>query len=734
MKKLYTLLAVAALGSLIAVDARTRTEAEIIDAAKSALIKEVPDGARLAASPAPLKHIYSTEAVEVLGFNDADGFAIVAKDDRLPAVLAVGDSRFSGKANPGLAWWLDAIEELSAESVSRNLSPRTVPAPDPSRFPTRVDALVPSRWDQESPYWNKCPTKGSSRCLTGCVATAIAQVFYTNKYPTTGFGSRTNTSASTVTANFGETTYQYDLMLDRYEYNNWTSEQADAVATLMLHCGVAVNMGYGTSWEGGSGAYSDQAAEGIRQYFGVETAHLVERDYFSDAEWMEMLYTQVAGGHAMYYSGVDRSGGGGHAFVCDGYDEQGRVHINWGWSGSDDGFFSIDLLNPTGYAFSRYQDMILGMYDPDDSRNFGELVVDTVNVETPGTLASLVCDTMYQHLSGFKFSGTLNAEDIAFVRELAQSDTLFISNLDFSDAALVDNALPDSAFIATGLRVVILPRQLETVGAYAFNGCEKLIRLCSYTYDVPATGKKCFEGVKSTNLSVSIIAGSTDNYLRNAQWKVICNENNVHEFGTCIKARTVNRKYGTPNPVFGYQIIGERVTGSPKLSCEATTSSPAGKYVITIEPGTITATNNVVYANGYLQVQKVSLMITACDTIREFGQENPVFTFTYDGFVLDDTEDDLTVKPTGICEATVDSPTGEYVITPAGAESPNYNIRYTAGTLTVTEATGLTTIAAVMGDSPEVFSVLGQRVPCSDVRALAPGIYIINGRKTVIKK
>lgn len=723
MNKLYSLLVLAAIGGTMA-EAKPRTQAEIYGAAKSALVKEV-SAARYATNSS-LKELLHSDAVTVVGLADnGKGFAIIANDDRLPAVLAIGDSEFIGNENENFKWWMDAIEMVSEAVVEHNQVVRTaVPAPDPSLYPTRVDPIVTSRWDQDEPYWNMCPTKSGRRCLTGCVATAIAQVFYSNKYPTTGFGTRTNNSASSVTANYGETTYRYDLMLDRYTAGSYTDEQADAVATLMLHCGIAVNMDYGPS---ASGAYSDQAADGIRQYFGVETAHLVERDYFSDAEWMDMLYNELSGGHAMYYSAVDRYGNGGHAFVCDGYDEQGRVHINWGWSGSNDGFFNIDLLNPSSYQFSLYQDMILGMFDPNDVRD-NSVYIDTISVAAPGTLAGLVNDTMYIHLSGLKLEGNIDASDIAFIRELASCDTLKFSKLDLADATLVANALPDSAFTDCGLRNVVLPRNLQSIGVRAFSGCKNLSRITSFSYDVPKTGKNCFAGITAGNMTVSIIAGSRDYYLRNAQWKTICNEGNTFEFGTCVKANTINRKYGAANPVLGYVVEGVRILGSPELSCVATKDSPVGKYEITIEPGTLELNPDVVLVSGYMQVQKVALNISVKDAVRGFCEANPEFTFVYDGFVNDETEEVLTELPVAVCEADADSPLGEYEIVVSGASSPNYNIKYTNGKLTVVESSSISDVAAE--ESAAVFNLMGVRVDESNLNS---GFFIKNNKIKVIK-
>ena len=148
-------------------------------------------------------------------------------------------------------------------------------------------------------------------------------------------------------------------MLDDYS-KGYTDEQADAVATLMLHCGVAVEMGYTAS---GSGSYGQEACLGIKKFFGYnKNARLYSRNYYTAQSWMQLVYNELNNNRPIYYAGSSESSGG-HAFVIDGYNQDGMVHVNWGWGGKSNGMFDISLLNPTGYEFSASQDMILGMCD-----------------------------------------------------------------------------------------------------------------------------------------------------------------------------------------------------------------------------------------------------------------------------------------------------------------------------------------------------------------------------------
>lgn len=632
MKKLFVLLFIAQFVACGAF-AKSRTQAEITDAARAAITK-LSNRTHAAPRQEQLVELHKTAGFTVMGYENG-GFAVVSNDDLLPEVLGVSDACFSGESNPNFSWWLKAINEVCVSVMAKGPSYASgnVPTPSSLGFDPYVDPIVSAEWDQEAPYSNMAPRgRSNQRCLTGCVATAIAQVLYTHKTPVLGSGSRTNFksyssyqnpggSNEDVTFDYDGWTPDYDNMIDLYTSGpnaySYTEEQANAVAELMLACGVAVNMDYGTD---GSGAYTDQAAAGIIQYMGITTADFKERDYFSNEEWMTMVYEELQGGHAMYYSAVDPNPwtGGGHAFVCDGYNEQGQVHINWGWSGKDNGFYNINLLDPGYYEFSQYQDFIRGLWDPNEGSADGiEYVNLTLEDVVAGTLAERIGEDKFVGLRSLIVKGELNNDDIALLNTLASGNELtalgieeatgHLSNLDLNEAVLEGDEICDNAFKdCAKLSNIRLPRQLVRIGNNAFSGCSKLSNITSYTYSVPKMGTRVFEGVKNSPMKVNLIAGSSEYYRRNAQWKTIITDSNVTEFGTCLKAKNYTRDFGQANPVFGYQMEGERVTGSPRLWTDATVESEPGKYTIYIEAGTIENTKNIVFLNGTLTIKEVT--------------------------------------------------------------------------------------------------------------------------------
>jgi len=281
-----------------------------------------------------------------------------------------------------------------------------------------VGPLIKTTWDQDDPYWNLCPGSGSTKAYTGCVATAMAQVMNYWQWPVKGTGSRTyqpmdpnsNTGAKSKrygqqSANFGNTTYDWTNMKDSYS-GSYTDAQATAVATLMYHCGVATDMMYGNDDDGGSGTYTvnygdwdwaddegECAQNALANFFGYKKSTLtgymrdgyIDKesgykyyDSWTDAEWTAMVKEELDKKHPIMYGGA--SDEGGHSFICDGYDDSNYFHFNWGWSGSNDGYYKLSSLKPGsggagggGYDFSEDQDVIIGIVP--DKKDMPKVIV-----------------------------------------------------------------------------------------------------------------------------------------------------------------------------------------------------------------------------------------------------------------------------------------------------------------------------------------------------------------------
>ncbi|MCL2131181.1 MAG: leucine-rich repeat protein, partial [Lentimicrobiaceae bacterium] len=204
-----------------------------------------------------------------------------------------------------------------------------------------VGPLLTTQWGQSQPFRDMCPQLNNSniRCPVGCVATAMAQIMKYHQYPAQGVGQSTayvtGLGASIPSVSFA-VNYDWNNMLDFYLGNITTAQEDSAVALLSYHCGVSVRMEYGPM----SAAAIYSVAEALPTYFGYDKGILYrERAYYSDSIWENMLKTELDSGRPVFYSG------GMHAFVCDGYDNNGMFHFNWGWNGGSDGYFLSSALN-----------------------------------------------------------------------------------------------------------------------------------------------------------------------------------------------------------------------------------------------------------------------------------------------------------------------------------------------------------------------------------------------------
>ena len=288
--------------------------------------------------------------------NGADkGFTIVSGDDELPEIVgysAHGNSENLMKTE-GCAAFLKAYQKFVAAFTQGDAKARKILAEqralkaDGRYQQPKIDPLLGDiAWNQETPYNKMCPKyEGSELSVTGCVATAMAQVMMYYKYPNelqaTIPAYTTATNKLKVNAISKGEEYDWGNMLPTYTEEEYNTTQANAVAKLMFHCGAAVQMDYGDS----SGALL--RPEDMSTYFGYDADLLQEvyRSVYTLAEWKKILDRELEAKRPIIYGGV-ASHENGHQFVCDGSDGEGLYHINWGWSGDSDGYFDITLLDP----------------------------------------------------------------------------------------------------------------------------------------------------------------------------------------------------------------------------------------------------------------------------------------------------------------------------------------------------------------------------------------------------
>lgn len=303
-----------------------------------------------------------TPAYYVFNIDKQKGFVIVSGDDKTETILGYSDNGEIDKNNlpDGLKALLEAYETDVRYPIanSANRKARAVVATKKS-----IPAIVPAHWNQDAPYNNNL--KGN---LTGCVATAMAQVMYYHRFPAScGYLKAPSYTFSNVTG----TTFQWDKMTDTYS-KQYSAESGQAVADLMQYCGYSVKMGYSTSF---SSAWITSIRPAMIKYFGYDPdMQYVERFNFTVNQWNDMMYNELREGRPVIYGAMTPEGSG-HCFIIDGYEKGDFFHINWGWSGMSDGFYRLPELHPASAGlggasggYSNNQQAVIGI-QPDDHEN-----------------------------------------------------------------------------------------------------------------------------------------------------------------------------------------------------------------------------------------------------------------------------------------------------------------------------------------------------------------------------
>lgn len=399
MKRLYlfSMLIMLFVSTAALASPRTFSQAKAIAERKAALLGIKID--KKAAAKAPSMNGGTTTAVSpyyVFPFGENKGFAIVSGDDDMPEIVGYADHGTYDANNMPAAMaaflnnyraTIEAVKQGNASAI-KNIAEAKALRANSTRATTAVSPLLGDiKWNQSEPYNNMCPKyDGTNLSATGCVATAMAQVMMYWKYPNELKADineyKTYTHKLPVAGELKGQKYDWDNMLPTYTNNNYTQNQADAVAKLMLHCGKAVEMDYGEE----SGAIVTPGR--LAKYFGYDSDLMLDlmRSCFTLAEWTAIIDKELQAKRPILYSG--RTTNGGHQFVCDGSDGNGLYHINWGWGGYQDGYFDITILNPgqggigagnVTDGYNRNCDMIIGI-QPDNGK------VDEPLVDVPSLI------------------------------------------------------------------------------------------------------------------------------------------------------------------------------------------------------------------------------------------------------------------------------------------------------------------------------------------------------------
>lgn len=347
----------------------------------------------LSLSLAYTSHSEGKTCFYVFNVGEDEGFVIAGGDEAAREILGYCDhGSFDYETAPdNFKWWLGeytkqiAHAEIPADGAATTSTPRRAKE---AKQRDSIGPLIKTKWEQGYPFNSEIPVYSSDGrpYVTGCVATAMAQVMKYWEHPKQGQGSHSFTwEENTFSADFGSTTYDWDNMLWNYG-NGYTETQARAVGTLMSHAGVAVDMQYGTSQ---SGAYNEDVGNALVSYFKYDPSLRYEsRFFYSDEDWEDLVYNEIASDRPVIYKGEYYVTA--HEFICDGYDgKMGMFTINWGWGGVCDGCYPL-----TGVG-ALYPDIasIYGGWDVPYTE--GQVILTEVQPERGGTERVHLAQNLY---------------------------------------------------------------------------------------------------------------------------------------------------------------------------------------------------------------------------------------------------------------------------------------------------------------------------------------------------
>lgn len=305
-------------------------------------------------------------APDFYAFNDAhgNGFVLIAGDDCVTPVLGYSTTGSFSQDDmaPAFKAWLDAVSaDITAMRTSGNGTAKTADA-DANDQPTIVVApLIKTQWNQRTPYNDQTPTIGGAHAMTGCVATALAQVMKYYEWPVTGTGSvhydTPTYDSKTIDVDFTKSTYDWANMRDTYTTTDgtpgWNEAEGNAVAMLMHDIGAAIHMQYGTQ---SSGSWNSDIVNTVSRHFGYNATNYKKANY-NTGEWMTLIKQQLDAHNPLAYAGQEKNGG--HEFVVDGYDSNDYMHVNWGWSGNGDGYFTFHKFGTGTYSFTQSMSFVV---------------------------------------------------------------------------------------------------------------------------------------------------------------------------------------------------------------------------------------------------------------------------------------------------------------------------------------------------------------------------------------
>ena len=421
------------------------------------------------------------------------GFVIVSGDDRTPEILGYSEhgSLDLSSVPENVKWLLDSYENL-INGLSESDDP-VYESANPAK--EAIAPMIATSWGQGSPYNSMCPTLGA-QCVTGSMATAMAQVINFCKWPTAAtkeIGAYTTSTNKIEMPQLEATTFDWDNITD------------DDVSRLMLYCGQAVNTDYGTETSGAKLLNVPTAMRTIFHY--ANSLHPESRSNYTDKEWESLLYDELLEQRPILYSG--KSGSEDQMFICHGYKD-GYFYINWGWNGDCDGYFNLSIINPSRYSVSNNQTAIVGIQktiynelDEDERTAYYDdperHLFFTLHLDTQEAILGEEFPTEEHRYTALSNAGLEWNDFSNYWEHVDVPAYITYRNKKYT----VVGVAPRAFYRTTQVHTVKLPETIQYIGSEAFNSCVKLesVNIPSQVRMIEAnTFKLCYQELKSIHL------------------------------------------------------------------------------------------------------------------------------------------------------------------------------------------------------------------------------------------
>lgn len=398
------------------------------------------------------------------------GYIIIAGDDRAKQPLAYGETAFDTNDVPcNLQWLLQQYAEQMEYLFAHPDEHTTSTAP--TRTQT-VPEMLTTRWGQQKPYYNQCPEIDGKPCATGCVATTMAQVMNYWKFPAIlpSLPAYTTQTQQLEVPALLAIPVAWELMKDTYYDGNYTQAQGAEVAKLMRYCGQASNMDYRPT---SSGTSTTMQLKAFRAFYYDKSASLLNREDYTDEQWNALIQEDLYAGYPVVYAGHDATTS--HNFIIDGFDGA-MYHINWGWTGSFNGYFELDAMSAGSFKPANHS-MLHGIHpgEHDAICDFVQNGIFYTILDEHSVEVTYMSQNYNSYSGNVIIPETVDHSGTTYT-VTAIGDCAFMNSTNLQSVTIPKTvtSIGEKAFFATGITAITIPDEVLSMGPSAFRQCTNL--------------------------------------------------------------------------------------------------------------------------------------------------------------------------------------------------------------------------------------------------------------------